>query len=242
MAASRVPCVRLLAGNAEGTIFAAQLSAVNVIAPTVICRTMTRHGSDKARLNRYTPLYAALFLTRRALPLRILELGLGSNNLDVPSNMGVFGAPGASLRAWRDIFPRATVVGADIDRRILFQENRISTFYCDQLDPNSIRALWSQPVLRDGADIIIEDGLHTLAGNISFLEASLDHLRPGGVYVVEDIDRGDAKEWARLIEGRYAPLFPAHAFAYVTLPGKGAADLLFIKRAEGGPRAAGRRA
>ena len=56
--------------------------------------------------------------------LNIFEVGLGTNNVDVPSNMGKDGKPGASLRAWRDYFPNA-----DIDTRILFKEDKIQTFY-----------------------------------------------------------------------------------------------------------------
>ena len=159
---------------------------------------MTSFGSDKG-LHCYTPLYSALFKERCDKPLRVLELGLGTNNSDMLSNMGVFGAPGASLRGWRQLFPHALVYGADIDRRILFEEVRIKTFYCDQLDPSSIRELWSHPELRDGMDIIIEDGLHTFEANISFLEGSLDHLRPGGIYITEDVGGKRCFEgWYRL--------------------------------------------
>jgi hypothetical protein len=63
---------------------------------------------------------------------------------------------------------------------LIFQEDRIKTFYCDQLDRSSIRELWSHPDLQGGVDIIIEDGLHTFEANVSFLEELLDHLRPGG--------------------------------------------------------------
>ena len=91
------------------------------------------------------------------------------------------------------LFPNAAVCGADVDRRILFREDRIKTFYCDQSDRSSIRELWSQPDLQGGADIIIEDGLHTFEANVSFLEESLDHLCPGGIYVTEDIT-GDCVE------------------------------------------------
>jgi hypothetical protein len=69
------------------------LQSLNLLAPTKTCRVMTRFGSDKA-WNGYTPVYSALFGDRCDQPLRILELGLGTNNEDVLSNMGVFGAPG----------------------------------------------------------------------------------------------------------------------------------------------------
>ena len=191
---------------------------------------MARWGSDKAS-NSYTPVYAALFGERRAEPLRILELGLGTNNLDVLSNMGVFGAPGASHRGWREIFPHAQVYGADIDRRVLFEEDRIKTFYCDQLDPGSIRELWSHPELRGGADIIIEDGLHTLEGNISFLEGSLSHLRPGGTYVTEDIGWDDFNAWFDRLETIYSRQYPTYEFAFVTLSERGYNNMLVVRRA-----------
>ena len=38
-------------------------------------------------------------------PIKVVEIGIGSNNPKVPSNMGVFGTPGASLRALRDFLP-----------------------------------------------------------------------------------------------------------------------------------------
>src|SRR5437870_4662385 len=172
-----------------------QLQSVNVLAPTKVCRVMTKYGSDKGRAHNYTTVYSALFKGCYDQPLRILELGLGTNNPDLPSNMGVFGVPGASLRGWRELFPHALVYGADIDRGILFQEDRIKTFHCDQLDRLSVRELWSHPDLQAGVDIIIDDGLHTFEANVSFLEGSLDHLRPGGIYVCEDIMWNCVDEW-----------------------------------------------
>lgn len=206
------------------------LRKVNLLSPTETCRVMSRFGSDKA-WHGYTPLYSALFRERYNEPLDILELGLGSNNPDVLSNMGVFGAPGASLRGWRQMFPHAQVYGADIDRRILFEEDRIKTFYCNQLDPRSIRALWSNPELRGGADIIIEDGLHTLEANISFLEESLQHLRPGGTYVTEDIGWDCFEKWFSRLENNYSKQYPGYEFAFVTLSERGHNNMLVARRA-----------
>jgi SAM-dependent methyltransferase len=191
---------------------------------------MTKYGSDKGRLNNYTPVYSALFKERCNQAVRLFELGLGSNNLDVPSNMGVFGLPGASLRGWRELFPHGLVYGADIDRRVLFQEDRIKTFYCDQRDPSSIRALWSYPDLQDGADIIIEDGLHTFEANVAFLEASLQHLRPGGIYVTEDIMWEDVAEWYDRLETTYSKQYPTYEFAVVAFPDRNCNNLLVVRR------------
>ena len=191
---------------------------------------MTKWGSDKGRSNNYTPLYSALFKERYDKPLLIFELGLGTNNPDVASNMGVFGVPGASLRGWRQLFPKALVYGADIDREILFKEDRIKTFYCDQLDQSSIRDLWSQPDLQGGVDIIIEDGLHTFEANVSFLEGSVDLLRPGGIYVIEDIGSDHIDEWYDRLEMTYSKQYPTCQFAFVVLANPGYNNLLVVRR------------
>jgi hypothetical protein len=214
----RTPEVRTFGVAHVQSHLAKDLQGVNAMAPTKMCRVMTMNGSDKARAHKYTAVYSALFESRYDQPLRVLELGLGTNNPDAPSTMGVFGVPGASLRGWRDLFPHAFIYGADIDRRILFQEDRIKTFYCDQLDASSICELWSQPDLQGGADIIIDDGLHTFEANMSFLERSLDNLRPGGIYVTEDILRDHVKDWYDRLETIYSKRYPTHEFAFVVLP------------------------
>lgn len=206
-----------------------QLETVNLLAPTEMCRVMAKCGSDKAK-NSYTPLYSALFKERYDQPLRIVELGMGTNNVHLLSNMGVFGVPGASLRGWRQLFPHALVYGADIDREILFEEDRIKTYFCDQLDQSSIRELWSHEGLNGGADIIIEDGLHTFEANISFLEASIDHLRPGGTYIVEDIESVCIEEWYSRLESIYAKQYPEFEFIFVTLANPGPNNLLVARR------------
>lgn len=196
-----------------------QLRDINVFAPTAMCRVMTTHGSDKGRdRHNYTTIYSVLFRKLRDQPLLIFELGLGTNNPELPSNMGVNGRPGASLRGWRELFPHALVYGADIDRDILFEEDRIKTFYCDQLDSVAIRDLWSQRVLQDGMDIIIDDGLHTFESNTSFLDRSLERLRPGGFYVIEDINEKAIRKWQNRLQTVYSKRFPNHEFALVMLP------------------------
>lgn len=215
-----------------------RLSGVNALAPTNMCRVMTQCGSDKGhRWHNYTTVYSALFDAYRDRPLRIFELGIGTQNPQVPCHMPANARPGASLRGWRELFPRALVCGADIDRSALFQEDRIHTFYCDQLDRASIRELWSQPDLQGGADIIIEDGLHTFEANVSFLEGSLDHLRPGGIYVIEDIAREAAGRWCHRLETIYSKRYPADEFTFVDLPNRHNStdnNLLVVRRGGAG--------
>jgi hypothetical protein len=214
----RTPKVQGFSGERTSELVR-RLSGVNVFAPTKMCRVMTRHGSDKGRgSHNYTTIYSALFGKLRNQPLQIFELGLGTNNPKFVSTMGLEGRPGASLRGWREIFPRALVYGADIDRDILFEEDRIKTFYCDQLDSAAIRDLWAEPALQDGLDILIDDGLHTFEGGISFLEGSLEHLRPGGIYVIEDILRETIERWRYQLGAIYSKRFPTDEFLLLEIP------------------------
>jgi hypothetical protein len=197
-----------------------QLRGVNALARTKMCRVMTNCGSDKGnhRRHNFTSVYSALFEGCLDQPLRLFELGIGTNNPELPSTMGDNGRPGASLRGWRELFPNALVYGADTDRAVLLQEDRIKTFYCDQLDQASIRELWSQPELQGGMDIIIEDGLHTFEANVSFLEGSFEHLCPGGIYIIEDIAKSMVERWYDQLEKIYSVRYETYDFAFVVLP------------------------
>lgn len=160
---------------------------------TPLCDIFTAEGSDKAKLAKhsYATLYRVLLAKFMAKSgLRLFELGIGTNNPYLPSSMGVNGVPGASLRAWKKWFPQADIIGADIDRDILFQEDRISTFHVDQTNTASIEAMWA--LIKDPVDIIIDDGLHAFYANDTFLRASKHMLKPGGLYIVEDISEPDA--------------------------------------------------
>jgi hypothetical protein len=217
--------VRGFCGGDAASDLVKQLRSVNALAPTKMCHVMTKYGSDKGYYRRrfhrghnFTTVYSVLFEGRLDQPLRLFELGIGTNNPELPSTMGDDGRPGASLRGWRELFPNALVYGADIDRAVLIQEDRIKTFYCDQLDQASIRELWSQPELQGGMDIIIEDGLHTFEANVSFLEGSLEHLRPGGIYIIEDIAKSMAERWFDQLEKIYSVRYKTYDFAFVVLP------------------------
>jgi hypothetical protein len=215
----RTPKIYDFSGSHASEPLAQQLRGINVFGPTKMCRVMTRHGSDKGRgWHNYTTIYSVLLRNLNSQPLVIFELGLGTNNPELLSTMGVTGKPGASLRGWRELFPRSLVYGADIDRSILFEEERIKTYYCDQLDGAAVRDLWTRPGLDGGADILVEDGLHTFEANISFLNGALERLRPGGIYVVEDIRGETMKEWPNHLGSVLAKQFPKHEFALVALP------------------------
>lgn len=162
-----------------------------------IAQLCDKYGSDKGTatsevkfsggwdFHDYPPIYEIMFSPIRDSVKAILELGLGTNNPNVPSSMGIYGKPGASLRVWRDYFPEASVIGADIDTNILFSEDRIKTFYCDQTDPVSI-AEFNKVCPINEFDIIIDDGLHTEEAAQIFFENAFSWLSTNGLYFIED--------------------------------------------------------
>lgn len=178
------------------------------------------YGSDKGprtsgtSWHTYTPVYHSLFQGLTNETINVFELGLGTNNPALPSNMGVNGKPGASLRGWRDYFPKATIYGADIDQTILFSEERINTVYCDQTNPEVIRSMWNGlPNMK----IIVEDGLHEFKANVTFFENSIHKLQSGGFYVIEDISNKDIVRFtSKIAEWRIT--FPHLTFEIERLP------------------------
>ena len=178
----------------------------NLKTPTPLCEIMERNKSDKGSLNletswhNYTAVYYRLFNSIRFDKLRVFELGLGTNNINIPSHMGANGRPGASLYGWSEFFPNSEIYGADIDKDILFSDNRIETFYCDQTNPDVINNMWQNPKLMDTFDIIIEDGLHEFEANVCFFENSIHKLSKGGYYIIEDVWNHEIKLFSPKIE------------------------------------------
>jgi hypothetical protein len=107
--------------------------------------------------------------------------------------MGADGRPGASLRAFRDFLPHAVIFGADADRRVLFEEPRVRTFFVNQIDRGSFVTLESQ--ISQEFDLVIDDGLHAPSANISVLIYAINRLKVGGWFVVEDIRREALPIW-----------------------------------------------
>ncbi len=156
---------------------------------TECCHIMKKYGSDKGLgWHNFTTFYDKIFNDIREQPIKIFELGLGSNNINLPSNMGADGKPGASLYGWSEYFNNkdTRIFGADIDKEILFKTDRITTYFTDQTNPQLINDMWNN--VRDVEfDIIIDDGLHEFNGNYIFMANSIHKLKKGGLYIIEDL-------------------------------------------------------
>jgi len=143
------------------------------------------YGSDKSTIHNYHLVYASLF-QKVNNPKKVLEIGLGTNNVQILSNMGPLGRPGASVRAFRDYFKKANIFGADIDSKILFKEKRIKTYYVDQASILSMKKLFKKKIGKN-FDLIIDDGLHAPYTNLNFILVCLDKLKKNGWMIIEDI-------------------------------------------------------
>ena len=180
--------------NKENYIFNTELISKNNSLDELADKYGTDKGGDvnknfskKEELNNYTPLYQKFFSRDKNNYRLVFELGIGSNNLDTPSNMGSNGKPGASLYMWQEYFPNAEIFGADVDKRILFNENRIKTYFVDQYSTESIKKMWVE-IDRNNFDLIIDDGIHDYKGNVNFFENSIQYLKKGGLYIIEDVN------------------------------------------------------
>jgi methylase of polypeptide subunit release factors len=131
-------------------------------------------------------IYSLLFGNIRYKVKNVFECGLGSADERIVSNMSATGSPGASLRIWKDYFPNALIWGADIDKKALFEEDRIKTGFIDQLSPTLIKEFF-QKVGGQKFDIIIDDGLHTYEAGLTLFENAIDNLASDGIYIIEDI-------------------------------------------------------
>jgi hypothetical protein len=109
---------------------------------------------------------------------------------------------------WREYFGAgASIYGVDVEPACkAYEDESTRIFIGDQAD----RAFWRRvrrevPVL----DVVIDDGGHRPHQQIATLEETLAHLRPGGVYICEDI-QGSANPFSFYIEGLAGNLHADH--------------------------------
>lgn len=148
------------------------------------------YGSDKSIAHNYNLLYGPILLKNDKGGL--LEVGIGSNNTKIVSNMGATHRPGGSLRAFRD-FTGSEVYGADFDKEILFEEELIKCYFVDQTEPSTFQSL--DVHVPDGLDLVIDDGLHAPNANLATLSYGLKKVREGGWVVIEDIGVASLAIW-----------------------------------------------
>lgn len=137
-------------------------------------------GDIVAKPAPYLPIYERLLAARREEPLALLELGVWN---------------GASLEMWRDALPAATIVGVDLAPPELHLGPRVRVAAGDQSDAELLDRLRAEHA-PGGFDVIVDDASHNGVLTARSLQALYArHLRPGGIYVIEDWTSGYMGSW-----------------------------------------------
>ena len=147
----------------------------------------TTFGTDKGpKGHNYCPHYEREFAHLRNQPITLLEIGVWE---------------GASLRMWEAWFPLAEIIGVDIAPKVPCNTDRISTIVCD------IKTF--EPI--GSYDVIIDDGSHHSTDVQVAYQRLWPRIKPGGIYVIEDLDVQEVRSPAlTIIEGILRELWHEH--------------------------------
>lgn len=149
------------------------------------------YDTDKAQHSHYLRNYEEHFQSLVDQPVKLLELGIYK---------------GGSLLLWRDYFSEGLVVGLDLNPVELPDESGRIRIYQGQQQDTSLLDRIAHENAPDGFDIIIDDCSHI--GELtrtSFWHLFDHHLKPGGIYVIEDWSTG---YWDSFFDGvarKYEP-------------------------------------
>ena len=130
-----------------------------------------KHGTDKASFHHnYLSFYETFFAPLRDKELTMLEIGVWA---------------GASLWTWEEYFPKARIIGVDIQQGSKFLERGRITIV--QADQSNIEELTQVAFTHGPFDVIVEDGSHMWEHQITSLRTLFPFLNNEGFYIAEDL-------------------------------------------------------
>lgn len=129
------------------------------------------YASDKGEVyHNYLGIYEKYFSKYRDSLENFLEIGLWQ---------------GESIRMWREYFNTGNLVGADILDLTHINLPNTQILLCDQSERDQLEALAAKTFSE--FDIIIDDGGHMMHQQQITLGTMFKYLKPGGVFVIEDL-------------------------------------------------------
>jgi len=139
------------------------------------------YGISKAKLS-FIKEYESLFTPLVGQAISLLELGAFK---------------GASLRFWRDYFENATIIGLDCNPAVKIDDpnGKIHIYKGYQQDIQLLDRIVEEQA-PEGFDVIIDDCSHIgRFARMSFWHLFQNHLKPGGLYAIEDWGAGYVRYW-----------------------------------------------
>ena len=163
------------------------------------------YDTDKALHTHYLRSYEEYFDKLQDREVRLLELGVYK---------------GGSLLLWRDYFQKGLIVGLDLNAiKVDDPSGRIRTYFGQQQDTDMLDRIAAETA-PGGFDVIIDDCSHIgELTRISFWHLFDKHLKPGGLYVIEDWSTGYWDSWFDGVSFRPRPenVFSPGLFRFRTL-------------------------
>ena len=152
----------------------------------------TKYGSDKETEHQYfTEVYESLFSLYREAPVRFLELGLWG---------------GGCLHLWHEFFHHLEkqIVGIDI-RPIQPNIANDQDIFFYQADQSNEKLMTKISMDHGPWDIIMDDASHRGHETMASIFSLWKFLKPGGIYVVEDIFYAWPHAHTRQLDGDVEP-------------------------------------
>lgn len=130
-----------------------------------------KYGTDKGPEDHmYTDRYSLYLEQYRDIEFNLLEIGVYD---------------GASIKMWKEYFPKAHIVALDIDPRCKqYEEDRIDIHIGDQTDVKFLQDVFNK---YGHFEVILDDGGHSWKQQIISFETLFPLLTPGGLYFIEDM-------------------------------------------------------
>lgn len=144
-----------------------------------------RYGTDKSSAGHgYCDIYESYFSKLRNEKINLLETGIGGFSHEDGKGYDRNDKGGESLKMWAEYFPKGKITGIDIFNKSFLNHGRIWTYQGSQDDAMFLNGI----ILGIGhPDIIIDDASHINPLTIASFEILFPLLKPGGIYVIEDV-------------------------------------------------------